>query len=320
MQMDRRVLAALLGSAAVAAGGLVAFTIPGASAQNAASAPAEVTEPQAPSAGSVLNDRMADKRAEIVKLMDLSGAKLTALGKTCGGLDGYLAEAADGKVQTIYVTADGQHLVAGLCFDADGKNVTTLEIGAMKARMDANKVVGKTASAENANPAPQAQAVTLDKEQFLAAVDQVPWFAVGPVNAPVIYMIADPNCPVCHRTWQTLEHLVQDRKAQVRVILINGLGSSHDDVVSILTRDDPGKAWLAGEGSRDGVEIAPAPDKSSQKYAEGTRYAQMNMGVVEKFGVTKTPFLAFIAKDSKLYVADGAPADIPAFFNLGGGL
>src|SRR5690554_490044 len=60
------------------------------------------------------------------------GVTLTYLGEE-GGMQGYLAESPNGRMQTFYVAPDGKHVVVGLLFEKS-LNVTGLQIEAMKNR------------------------------------------------------------------------------------------------------------------------------------------------------------------------------------------
>ncbi|MCK8312719.1 hypothetical protein LW954_17515, partial [Erwinia amylovora] len=79
-------------------------------------------------------------------------------------------------------------------------------------------------------------------------------------------MVVDPQCPFCHAAWRRLQNLVYDKKLQIRIIMISGLKGSQPLAISILSRPNPGQAWLSGEGSVDNFEIAPPPAQDTQQY------------------------------------------------------
>jgi protein-disulfide isomerase len=134
---------------------------------------------------------------------------------------------------------------------------------------------------------------------------QVAWFKVGVENTPVVYMVADPQCPFCHRAWAALRNKINNGELTVRVILIAGLPDSQDKAVSILSRANPGQAWNLGEGSVEGVKIAPSPDTNSEAYRKGMERLTANMTFVNEMKIIKsTPYFIYTGKDGRLYSLD----------------
>lgn len=101
---------------------------------NDVNAPALPT-PAGPTA-SLLRPREASPPA--LEYLKSQGVRLVSLGDV-GGLQGYLAEAPDGKNQVFYLSPDGRILVAGIAFDDKGTNMTGLQIGEMRRRLDAER-------------------------------------------------------------------------------------------------------------------------------------------------------------------------------------
>lgn len=153
---------------------------------------------------------------------------------------------------------------------------------------------------------------SLDRGAVERALNDTPWFRVGLESAPAVYMVVDPQCPFCHAAWARLKDLVWARKIQVRVIMIAGLKGSLPKAISILSRE-PGKAWFAGEGSTDGVEIAAPPAENSAEYALGQKALVKTAAFVRQFGLNRTPTLLYIGKDNRLYSSEGLPEDVGAF-------
>jgi protein-disulfide isomerase len=110
------------------------------------------------------------------------GSKLTLIGEE-GGLKGYLVESPTGKMQSVYVTPDGKHVVAGVMFEKGGKNVTGVQIGEMRKRFDdAAKALGPNGSeaspvTNGAQTLPQNTNAVTDAKP---AVDPVPAAAAKP--------------------------------------------------------------------------------------------------------------------------------------------
>lgn len=276
-------------------------------------------------------------------LMD-EGVKLTFLGDA-GGMKGYLGESPSGKVQTFYLAPDGNHVVAGTLFRRGGVNVTGVQITDLKGRFDEAREKVQEASEAIAGATPENPVVDMpvegmeqvtsediasgktamitaedylserDAVAFKADVEKAAWFSVGAPEAPVVYMVADPQCPFCHQAWNELRPMVMERSVTVRVILIAGLEGSEPLAISILSRSEPARAWFAGEGSTDNMPVAPAPDKNSKEYAEGQTFLNSNTEFMQKYELDATPFLFVIGKDGKLYESRGWPQDKDAFFS-----
>lgn len=86
----------------------------------------------------------------ILSWLQEQGSKLTLIGEE-GGLKGYLVESPTGKMQSVYVTPDGKHIVAGILVEMGGRNVTGVQIGEMRKRFDSaaealNKAIDKEAA------------------------------------------------------------------------------------------------------------------------------------------------------------------------------
>ncbi len=72
----------------------------------------------------------------VISSLQADGVKVVSLGEE-EGVRSYLAEAANGRFQTLYVAPDGEHVVAGLMFAPGGRNVTSRQIASMMRRFTA---------------------------------------------------------------------------------------------------------------------------------------------------------------------------------------
>lgn len=146
----------------------------------------------------------------------------------------------------------------------------------------------------------------IPKDKFNDLIEtQVAWFKVGAEGTPVVYMVADPQCPFCHRAWSVLRNKINNGQLTVRVILIAGLQGSQDKSVSILSRANPGHAWNLGEGSTENVQIAPAPAPNTDTYKTGMERLMANMHFVDEMKIIhSTPYFIYTGKDGRLYSLD----------------
>jgi protein-disulfide isomerase len=69
----------------------------------------------------------------VLRFLTAKGVKLTWIGDQ-GGVHGYLAEEEHGKMQPVYVTPDGEHLLVGILVRNGGVNETGIQIGEMQQR------------------------------------------------------------------------------------------------------------------------------------------------------------------------------------------
>jgi hypothetical protein len=168
----------------------------------------------------------------------------------------------------------------------------------------------------------------IDKAHFLEAVEGVPsknqaglpYFRIGSESNPTLYMVDDPQCPHCHAAWHHFLPLIASGGLTVKVIMIDGLPGSQPLAISILARGNPAQTFLGqapgyqGEGSTEGVAIAPPPPVGSPDYAKGQGFLDANDAFAKRIGVTGTPWMAYVGKDGKVYQYAG-DTDLDAFLS-----
>ncbi len=145
----------------------------------------------------------------------------------------------------------------------------------------------------------------LNRAAFLGELEANPprmmWFDLGPRDAPMVVMVADPTCEFCHRAWQVLRPMVQERRVRVRVVMIAGRPQAEAAAISILSREEPGRAFWNGEGSSTQPVQAPPPEGTAE-FARGQNGLRLNAAFVDRFGqsISQTPFLAYVGADGQL--------------------
>lgn len=148
----------------------------------------------------------------------------------------------------------------------------------------------------------------MNRDNFLTEANKVPYFEVGSSYAPnVVWMIADPQCPFCHKAWDdSLKQLVFDKKIKLNVILIDALPGSQNLAKQIIMADIPGRLWI---GSNAGANLPPIDDKmkSDPKWGQSDILVQKNMEFAQKMGIDKTPYMAYVGADGKFYASLGLP-------------
>jgi protein-disulfide isomerase len=296
----------------------------------AAELPLPVIEPMPETSASSV-DKSKPTRAPVLSWLESQGVVLTALGEE-GGLHAYLGEAPGGRMQVFYLTPDGQHIVAGMMFREGGSNVTAAQLAAMRERFIAERrriqeQEGRMATAQQAlgggleqalTPAPQRSPVPSPSEtrsgqseervalrdRIIRAAESTAWFSLGREGAPVVYMLADPQCPHCHNVWAQLRPRIEAGEIMVKIILVGALPGSEERAISILSRPEPGRAWLAGEGSTN-ARVAPPPPENSRQFQMAQRLLRANLEFAREVGIKGTPWLAYVGRDGELRTVEG---------------
>ncbi len=194
------------------------------------------------------------------------GARLAPIGKL-GGLDGWLAKKGD-MVQTVYLTPDGRHYIAGIGFSQDGRNATAESLDAAMKKGDLAALgIEPRATSQAALPQVPSQQSSVTKtagdvrmpsqagDQILAAIEAdaalppekrvLTWLSFGRVGAPVVYMAADLSCPYCKRAWTQLSPEVDAGRIELRIIPVALISpASKGQAMALFDAEDPRKLWI----------------------------------------------------------------------------
>ncbi|WP_047249774.1 thiol:disulfide interchange protein DsbG [Chromobacterium subtsugae] len=191
-----------------------------------------------------------------------------------GGLTGYAALYLS-RPQTVYLTPDGQHAIAGAITDARGDKWN-------QAGLD---------------------------RQFGAAMlrqlENSAWIADGDAKAPrAVYVFTDPNCPYCSQFWRDVRPWVDAGKVQLRHILVGILeADSPGKAMALLADADPAAALARHERQPGGgiKPLASPPRAAADKLAA-------NHQLMERFGTFSTPAIFYLDATGELRKAQGAPS------------
>lgn len=324
----RRVLAVLLFSAAVFCG----------SAHGSFAGPPQLNPSPAPKmARSSGASPLVGGNAPILRWLRSEGAALTPLGLT-GGLAGWLVQ-KDGHSQTVYVTPDGKHIVAGILAGIGGSDLTAIQLEALVITHGKRELAAMGAPATLVAPSPVkpkvettqrttgpapivlhaasgtslatknnpgGNAILLPRLTPAALIKQLrktEHFTVGYPHLPDMIMIADPTCSVCHASWTLLSPLVRSRRIDVTVVLIDALPGSTKLALDLLADPQVGAAWDRGVGSQAGV---PIPHDDSGKAAiRARKYLKDNDRFAYMAKVMATPTVFWVGKGSHVYRGTG---------------
>lgn len=285
----------------------------------------------------------ADNSAAAVAFLRAKGNNLIPLPDT-DGLKTFLV-LHDGVVpQPVVISPGGQRLILGAAVDLGGRQTTLEDIAAALAR--SGLVTQGSAAAEPpaaANPAPAAlpavataakpalpakTAIQPITATIFAQAEAANWISFGSASAPVLYMVADPNCPWCKQTWPMLKPLIDAGKLHVRLIpigLVNKEKQSFAKAVALFNAENPQEAWqktMSGEIEPAKVYRIDAPDELDKRLSEETKKAEasgapLNFADKAKIRQTLTSEVAVLANHDFLKPENADITATPAFFFRG---
>jgi protein-disulfide isomerase len=155
----------------------------------------------------------------------------------------------------------------------------------------------------------------VDKGEFMTALQTATYFDVGSQSAPLtVYMVADPNCPYCHQTWDYIKSFVQAGSVKVRIVMIAFLKGSDEKAREIMMSPRPGLRYLESDGGRN---VKMEADQNSPQWRAMAGHLENNLNFAKRFKITATPFLAYVDGDGQFYSSPGVPENgaFDAFFS-----
>ncbi|GHE01210.1 thiol:disulfide interchange protein [Defluviimonas sp. 20V17] len=246
-------------------------------------APAAAAAPAAPAATA---DGTAS--AAIAATLDkLSGGRVKVLRvfPAPAGLVGVAITEGPGRNGIVYMTADGSYILRGEILKSDGTNVTQDE-------------------ADQYLPKPPTAA------QNFAALDQTHSFVWGKASAKKeLWIVFDPNCIYCHKTYEDLKSDVAKGEVKVHIIQVGFLKpSSLGKAAAILGAKDPAKALATDE---EGFDVAAEeggikPDLSN---SDAVAQVKANNAWMQAQGIGGTPYLLFRDAQGKAHAIGGYDPD-----------
>ena len=223
------------------------------------------------------------------KLMTLASGQVKELGETHGLRGLYLRNGQE--FQVLYVTPDGQSTIAGVMWDATGKNLTREQVSKIDGAVP-TMVVEKEGS-KTLEVAAKADAL-LDVEHSVFGT-------YGDPAAPRLWMIVDPYCSYSVRAFDELKPYVAAGRIQLAIVPI-----------SILDYETNGQSTPAAESllSQDPARMAEAWDHQSFRAPpsqEAPALLQKNNRIAEEIGLKGTPTLIWRKADGTAGEIDGIP-------------
>ena len=202
------------------------------------------------------------------------------------GLIGIAFTVGPGKNGIIYVSPDGAYVFRGIIIGSDGSNIT---------KQEATQFLPKPPTAA---------------ENF-AALGKAHTFLWGKPSAKKeLWIVFDPNCIYCHKTFDSLKQYVDDGTLKVHIIQVGFLKpSSLGKAAAILSAKDPAAALAEDEFKFDvsAEEGGIAADTSN---AQAVKQVRENNAWMGARGIEGTPYLLYRDTQGKPEAADGYVADV----------
>ncbi len=268
----------------------------------------------------------------VLNNMTKVGAKLHYIGERSGIHGWFIIK--DGQIQVVYLSPDKRSAIMGAMFTDNGENVTGPQVESLStadksvealvaesarqegAVMMAGLAPGGSANVQGAkapaastgkNDAPTTLAFPLPPgERLLNDMQAAAGVVLGKSDAPLLFMMVDPNCPHCKSTWRELRESVTSGKLQIKLVPIGYLRPDSPKISAQLLRAaDPLSAWdKYAEG--DASELAGEPDPT---FLQAIRNNQL---MSEKWHISGTPYLVYRAKGGSIKIVQGKPDRMPA--------
>jgi protein-disulfide isomerase len=223
------------------------------------------------------------------RLMILASGQVKELGETHGLRGLYLRNGPE--FQVLYATPDGKATIAGVMWDATGKNLTREQVSKIDGTIP-TVVVDK-------DGARQFEAAA--KANALVEVERASFGVFGNPAAPRLWVIFDPYCSFSVRAFNDLKPYVAAGRVQLALVPI-----------AILDYETRGQSTPAAESllSQDPGHMAEAWDERrfrAPPSAEAPGLLQKNNLIAEDIGLKGTPTIVWRKADGTAGEIDGIP-------------
>ena len=212
------------------------------------------------------------------------------------GLPGFFVRSGP-QFQVFYITPDKERLIPGVMWDAAGKNITRKQIADIPGAV-ATVVVGSGETGQSSSTEGLVAALPLLRKAFFGTS--------GPVSAPHLFMLVDPQCIYSIRALQMLQPYVAAGRLQVSVIPLSVLdqedqGQSTRSALALLSKPagELVSAWRTGS-----VNDTPNPEAAERLRA--------NMAIAQAIGLKGTPTFIWRKSDGAEGRIDGIPMSMDA--------
>lgn len=230
------------------------------------------------------------------------GAQIRFLGRD-EGAEGWVV-IKNGVEQYFYVLPTGA-FITGIMFDKQGNALTVQQVQRLRGQGDdlLDRLASETPNKPSeASPDKTKYDFKTPSEQFFYDVENSNWIPFGKAGTPVFYSFIDPQCPHCHEMMKELKPLLDEGKAQVRLIPIGFRPETEAQAAFLLAAPDPIELWWR---NLDGDTNA-LPAKSEIN----TQGVQRNLSIMQAWKLSGTPTLIYRAKDESVKIIEGKPKNV----------
>jgi thiol:disulfide interchange protein DsbG len=221
----------------------------------------------------------AEELPAAIRKIEAKGAKIVGTFDAPNGLRGYAAQ-YQSRGMTLYLTPDGQHVLLGNLYDADGKDLSLEPL---------KKLVYDPMSKE-----------------IWAKMQASSWIADGSKDAPrTVYLFSDPNCPYCNMFWEQARPWVKAGKVQLRHIMVGIIREdSPGKSAALLAAKEPEKALADHEKAGKGSALKALKDIPPAIQAK----LDANQQLMEELELSATPAIFYLDEQGDLQQQQGAPS------------
>ncbi|HHH9650084.1 TPA: thiol:disulfide interchange protein DsbG [Pseudomonas aeruginosa] len=221
---------------------------------------------------------MAADLPKPIRILQAKGISIAGEFDAPSGMKGYAAEYR-GQGMTLYLTPDGDHIISGRMFDAQGNDQSQAVL-------------------ERLVYAP------LGKKMW-ERMEKSDWISDGDSSAPLkIYVFGDANCPYCTAFWSKARPWVDAGKVELRHIMLGIIkADSSAKAAALMAAADPSRALHEHESTGRASTL-----KAMSKIpADLQKKLDANMELAEDMGVAATPAIFYLGKDGRLEQQQGVP-------------
>jgi thiol:disulfide interchange protein DsbG len=159
-------------------------------------------------------------------------------------------------------------------------------------------------------PMPSAEEVAAASAQ-LADVEQLTSIEIGDPQAPVVHMVADPNCVYCSQAWKHLAPAVDAGKIRLKVALVAVLKqSSIGKNAAILQSPNPAQAFKKNEEGYGQAARGEGGIEAIEPSQVSLIIMRNNYKFMEKHGINITPYFVYSDKAGTPRIAMGAEGEL----------
>lgn len=255
---------------------------------------------------------------ELIQSLVAQGAQIRYLGNDLG-YNGWLGVRA-GQVQYFYADPKTGAIFTGILFDQKGKPITFQQITRLQEKeggvldvltgaSDQIKQIDQIQNAGNPDPAPEDPAKPLSKsEKLIRSFEAANWVPLGAANAPIVYMVIDPNCPHCHDQILDLKAAaLENGKIQLRIIPVGVLGpDSLKQAAYLLATQDAGSKLISALESKTALPV---------QNDINTQAVQKNMALMVDYKLDATPVSVYRSKAGQVKIVVGRAKDSSLILN-----